>query len=82
MEAENSAAAKIAAETVEEVDIPCLSRTTPRLTKRGIDDQERITQDYMRRKGEIDLHHDFFVSMVVCLFFNFFVMKLCAVKLV
>ena len=43
VEAENAAAAKIAAETVEAVDLPCLSSTTPWLFKRGIDGQERIT---------------------------------------
>ena len=44
VEAENSAVAKIAAETVVVVDIPFfLSRTTPGLVKRGIDGQERIT---------------------------------------
>ena len=82
MEAENAAAAKIAAETVEAVDLPCLSITTPGLIKRGIDDQERITQDSLRRKGASNLHNEFFVSMGVCIFFNCFVMKLCAIRLV
>ena len=76
MEAENSATDKIAAETVEAVDLPCLSRMTPGIIKIVIDGQDRITQDILRRKGAINLHHDFFVSMGVCLFFNFFVMKL------
>ena len=43
VEAENAAIAKIAAETVEAVDLPCLSSTTPGPIKRGIDGQERIT---------------------------------------
>ena len=60
MEAENAAAAKIAAETVEAVDLPCLSSTTPGLIPRGIDGQERITQDCLRRKGASNLHRDFF----------------------
>ena len=41
VKAEN--AAKIAAETVEVVDLPCLSSMTPGLIKIGIDGQERIT---------------------------------------
>ena len=60
MEAENAAAAKIAAETMEAVDLPCLSSTTPWLIKRGIDGQERITQDCLRRKRASNLHRDFF----------------------
>ena len=43
VEAENSAAAKIYADTVEAVDLPCLSNTTPGLIKRGTGGQERIT---------------------------------------
>ena len=81
-DAENAAAAKIAAETVEAVDLPCLSSTTLGLIERGIDGQERITYDRLRRKGASYLHRDFFVLMGVCLFFNCFVMKLCAIKLV
>ena len=76
VEAENAAAAKIAAETVETVDLPCLSSTTRGHIKRGIDGQERITWDRLRRKGAS------FFSMGVCLFFNCFVMKLSAIELV
>ena len=43
VEAGNAAAAKIAADTVESVDLHFLSSTMPGLSKRGIDDQERIT---------------------------------------
>ena len=43
VEAENAATAKIDAETVEAVDLPCLSSTMPGITKRGIYGQERIT---------------------------------------
>ena len=39
VDSENAAAAKIAAETVEAVDIPCLSRKTPGLLLRVIDGQ-------------------------------------------
>ena len=82
LEAENAAASKVAAETVEAVDLTCLSRTTTGVILRGIYGQERIMQDCLRRKGESNLHSDFFVSMGVCLFFNCFFMKLCAIKLV
>ena len=57
VETEN--AAKIAAETVEEVDLPFMSSTTPGLIRRGIDGQERITWDGSRRKGASNLHCDF-----------------------
>ena len=40
VEAENAAAAKIAVETVEAVDLPCMSSTSSGLTKRGLDGQE------------------------------------------
>ena len=60
MEAENSATDKIAAETVEAVDLPCLSRMTPGIIKIVIDGQDRITQDILRRKGAINLHHELF----------------------
>ena len=43
LEAENDAAVKTSAETVEAVDLPCLSRKMPGLIKRGIYVQERIT---------------------------------------
>ena len=43
VEAENYAAAKIAAETVEAVYLYCLSRITTVLIKGGIYVQERIT---------------------------------------
>ena len=43
VDSENAAAAKIAAETVEAVDLPCMSSTSSGLTKRGLDGQERIT---------------------------------------
>ena len=82
VEAKNTAASNIAAETVQEVDIPCLSRTTTGLIKMGIDGLERITQDCLRRKGVSNLHRDFFVLMGVCLLLNCFVMKLCDIKLV
>ena len=59
METENAAAAKIDADTVEAVDLPCLSITTPGLIKRGIYSQERIWQDPLRRKGASNLHRDF-----------------------
>ena len=75
MEAENYAAAKISAETVVAVDLPCLSSMTPGLIKRGIDGQERSTQDRLRRKGASNLHRDFSVLMGVCSFFNSFVIK-------
>ena len=60
MEDENSSAYKIAAETVEEVDITCLYRTTTGLIKMIIDGLERITQDCLRRKGGINFHCDYF----------------------
>ena len=60
VEAGNAAAANIAVETVEAVDIPCLSSTTPGIIKRGIDGQERIIQDRLRRKGASNLHHELF----------------------
>ena len=82
LEAENAAAAKIAAETVEAVNLPCMPITTPQLIKRVIDGQERITQDRLSRKGAINFHLEVFVLMGVCLFFNCFVMKLYAIKLV
>ena len=81
VEAENAAAAKIAAETVDAVDLICLYSMTPALIKRRIDGQERITQYRLRRKGASNFHDDFFL-MRVCLFFNYFVMKICAIKLV
>ena len=43
MEAENDAVANIDAETMQAVDLPCLSSSTPGIVKRGIDGQERIT---------------------------------------
>ena len=43
VEAGKVAAAKIDAETVEAVDLPCLSRTMPGIIKIGVDGQERIT---------------------------------------
>ena len=82
VEAENAAAAKIAAETVEKVDLPRLSRTMTGLVKRGIDGKERITEDHLRIKGASNLHREFFVLMGVCSFFNCFVMKISAIKLV
>ena len=42
VEAGNAVAAKIAAETVEAVDLTCLSTTTTGIIKRGIYGQERI----------------------------------------
>ena len=50
MEAKNSAAAKIAADTVGSVDLPFLYRRTSGLILIEIDGQERITQDCLRRK--------------------------------
>ena len=61
VEAENSASDKIAVETVEAMDLPCMYTTTPGIIKRRIDGQERITQDFLRRKGVSNLHRDFFV---------------------
>ena len=69
------------AENAEAVDLPCLSRTTPGIILRGIDGQECIAQDRLRRKGASNFHRDFFVSMGVCLFFNCFVMKPCAINI-
>ena len=60
MEAENSATAKIAVETVEAVGLPCLSSTTTGLIKRGIDGQEGIMEDCLWIKGASNLHIDFF----------------------
>ena len=82
LDAENAPASKIVAETVKALDLPCLSITTPGLILIGIYGQERITQDRLRGKGASNLHRDFFILMGVCLFFNCFVMKLCAIKLV
>ena len=59
MESENAATAKISEETVEAVDLPCLSKTMSKLIKRVIGCQERITQDRFRRKGASNLHRDF-----------------------
>ena len=59
VDAENATAANISADTVEEVNLPCLSITTPGLIKRGIYSQERIRQDHLRRKGASNLHRDF-----------------------
>ena len=65
VEAENAADAKIAADTVEAVDIPCLSSTTLGLIKRGIDGQEQITEDLLKRKGAGKFHRDFFFDGIV-----------------
>ena len=74
MEAENNDAANITAETVEAVYLLCMSSTTPGLIKGGIDDQERITQDSLRRKGASNLHRDFFCFdgsvFIIQLFFH------------
>ena len=82
LEAENAAAAKIAVETMEAAYLPCLYSTSPGLILRGIGGQECITQDRLRSKGASNFHRDFFVSTGVCLFFNYFVMKICAIRLV
>ena len=59
VEAENAASAKIAVETVEAVDLPCLSSTAPGLIKRGIDGQEGIMEDCLWIKGASNLDHNF-----------------------
>ena len=82
VEAENNAAVKIAAETVDTVDLTCISRTTPGLILRGIDGQERITHDILSIKGASNLHRECFCFDWSVFFFNCFVMKLCDIKLV
>ena len=82
LEAENAAAAKISANTVEAVDLPCLSSTTPGIIPRGIDGQERIIHNRLRRKGASSLHRFFVLLMGVCILFYCFFVKLCAIKLV
>ena len=82
VEAENIAAANIAAETVEAVYLSCLSSTTTGLILRGIGVRELMMQDFLMRKSKSNFHRDFFVSMGVYLFFKKIVMKLCAITLV
>ena len=82
MEDENDAAANIAAETMDAMNIPYISSTTPGIIKVGIDGQECMKQDILRRKEASNLNRIFFVLMGVCLFFNCFVINICAIKLV
>ena len=80
--AENADTDMITADTMEAMDIPFLSGTTPMLIKRGVDGQDRITYYRLKIKSASNLYRDFFVLMRVCLFFKFFLMKLCAIKLI
>ena len=59
LEAEIAAAAKISAQTVEAVDLPCISSMTPGLILRVIYGQGRIAQDCLRIKGASNLHREF-----------------------
>ena len=61
LEAENATTTKIASETLDAVDLPCLSSTMPGLILRGTNGQERIMQDHFSRKGANNLQSDFFV---------------------
>ena len=70
--AENADTDMITADTMEAMDIPFLSGTTPMLIKRGVDGQDRITYYRLKIKLASNLYRDFFVLMRVCLFFKFF----------